>query len=208
MTGDCRSCEQIPSHGGGSFLRRLIGIFLLLSLLLLAPLDAGAHGAGINAVLSTDPVNLTPGQPALISVGLFDVYNSPIPAAGVRVRVEQDERPGQPTAELRESAPGTYSGTVTVAAPGFVVLRVEATLPDGLWSGPLPVETGPAGLKVSEMGIELLHQDATMPAPSSGTLPGTPPGTPRRNDFWGGTIAVVVLGLAAIMWGKHHARRK
>jgi hypothetical protein len=177
-------------------------MFLLLSLLLLVPLHAGAHGAGINAVLSTDPVNLTPGQPAHISVGLFDVYNSPIPTARVRVRVEQDERPGQPTAELRESAPGTYTGTVTVAAPGFVVLRVEATLPDGLWSGPLPVETGPDGLKVSEMGIELLHQDALTPTP-------TPPPVPSPdNDIWGVVVAVVVLGLAAFLWGKQRAGHK
>jgi hypothetical protein len=175
-------------------------MFLLLSLLLLAPLHAGAHGAGINAVLSTDPVTLTPGQPARISVGLFDVYNSPIPAAQVHVRVEQDERPGQPTAELRESAAGTYTGTVTVAAPGFVVLRVEAMLPDGLWSGPLPAETGPDGLRVSEMGIELLHQDAGAPAP--------PPATPRSNELWGGAIAVVVLALTAFLWGKQRAQWK
>lgn len=171
-------------------MRRLIGMLVVLSLLLLAPVRAHAHGAGINAVLSTDPLNLTPGQPATIAVGLFDVYNSPIPGAHVRIQVEQEEHSVQPAAELHESTPGTYTGAITVAATGFLVLRVEAILPDGLWSAPLPVETGADGTKVWDMGVELLHQDAAVPVP--------PPSLPHTDYSWLVVVAVVLIGLLVI----------
>lgn len=195
-------------------MRRLFLAVMILSFVLVFPVLSRAHSAGISAILDTEPMNLTPGQQAKIAVGLFDVYQSPIAGARLRIRVEQDGRPQQQPISLTELIPGTYTGEITVLGAGLAVLSVEATLPDGLWSGPLPIQTGPDGTKIWDFGVELLHQDsAPTPAPSQTASPAaSPPITPaeQRRLFNSPLLPVVasvpvvlLLGAVATRLVKH-----
>lgn len=159
--------------------RRLGALATVLALALSA--TALAHGAGIGALLNLDPPLPGPGQEATIQVELRDALNNPIAGFRVLATVRGQGQPPRDLAELKETAPGTYRGTLRFPQAPQAVLRVEAHLPDGPWAGELPVSPGGGGFPLRNVGLVLAHEESPPEA-----------ATPAR--WW---LGVIPLGLLA-----------
>ncbi len=136
-----------------------------LTVLLLAVIALGSliSTARANAVTVQALVTLSPPTPALgahtVKVLLRDAADEPIPGARVLVTIESEGGRSVPGAKLREAAAGIYRGPLTFAAPGPAVLLVEATLPDGVWQGQMPIAIGPEGRVAPAASLLLRHRD-------------------------------------------------
>lgn len=160
---------------------RLLLIVCLWSVISTAAL---AHDVLMSAMVSFSPPALRSGTVARIQVQVLDAYRSPIRRAGVQARFWSDGGPQGAQVKLTETAPGRYEGGVQVPREGTAIIRVEATLPDGLWAGQLPLSVGPDEPPATEIAIELLHQDA---------LTGAPPGDPGNGLFYLGAVLLTAL---------------
>ncbi len=139
------------------------GATLGVTLLTVIALGALIATAQANAATVRALVTLSPPTPTLgahtVKVLLRDAYEDPIPGARVLVTIESEDGRSLPGTKLQEAAAGIYRGPLTFAAPGPAVLRVEATLADGVWQGQVPIAVGPEGRVAPAASLLLRHRD-------------------------------------------------
>ncbi len=136
---------------------------LRVSLLIGLTLAGLAATAGGSSAIIQALVTISPPTPALgehtVKVLLRDAADEPIPGARVLVAIEPDRGRSVPGARLQEAAAGIYRGPLTFATPGPAVLLIEATLPDGVWQGQMPIAIGPEGRVAPAASLLLRHRD-------------------------------------------------
>lgn len=118
---------RLPLH------RCLTGIaLLLLTLLLVAPMPALAHGAPLQVHVTMNPAGPKAGQPAMVDVTVQDALGAAVPDLPVSIKVQTEQGRTKQRVTLAQASTGLYRGTVNLPTPGTWVLEIDMNYLDDL----------------------------------------------------------------------------